>query len=244
MKRLKNLLFFILLLIQAFTSVNGQVNKPIKVACIGDSITEGFGLTKEESYPEKLKALLGTEYQVMNYGVSGTTMLKDPNDGGTLDEKHWSYWESEVGPGDGGKEQYDLALASIPDIIIIKFGTNDAREEVWRSGEGYGKKNFYNNYVEFINSFRAVNPNVIVYICYSLPSLKDQTTDQRSRIREEVIPVIKQVARKNQAHLIDLHSVFRGKTGLLQADDVHPNAAGAELIANEVFKMIKMTYKP
>ena len=56
MKRLKNLLFFILLLIQAFTSVNGQVNKPIKVACIGDSITEGFGLTKEESYPEKLKA--------------------------------------------------------------------------------------------------------------------------------------------------------------------------------------------
>jgi hypothetical protein len=45
---------------------------PIKVACIGDSITEGAGLSNPalESYPARLQRLLGAGYIVRNYGVS------------------------------------------------------------------------------------------------------------------------------------------------------------------------------
>lgn len=265
MKHLKFLLIFLLLLSQNLISAFAQ----IKIACIGNSITYGTGLAdrKTQAYPVKLEALLnqyytGKEFKVTNYGVPGTTMLKDPNDGGdpSKDEDQWSYWEYDDDPGSnvaGGKEQYDLALASVPDIVIIKLGTNDARGENWRSAagygslQGYGKKNFYNHYTEFINSFRAINPNVIVYICYSLPSLRTNSSfsiEQARVIREEVIPIIKQIAKKNKVHLIDLHSDFYDGVdeGLIigGSDSIHPNAAGAELIANEVFKMIKMTYKP
>ncbi len=254
MKRLKFLLIFTLLLFsQAFGDLYGQ---DIKVACIGNSITYGTELENREAeaYPVKLEVMLnqhynGKTFKVTNYAVSGTTMLKDPNDGLALnlDDDQWSYWEFKHGSNDGGgKVQYDLALANVPDIVIIKFGTNDARSEVWRSAESYGRKNFYNHYVEFINSFRKVNPNVKIYICYATPSFRDQTTEQRRRIREEVIPIIKQVARKNNAHLIDLHSEFYDgfNQQLMDDDEIHPNAEGAALIAQEVFKMIKMTYKP
>ena len=40
----------------------------IHVACIGDSITEGF------DYPNYLWMLLGSEYTVGNFGVGGSTV--------------------------------------------------------------------------------------------------------------------------------------------------------------------------
>ena len=44
-----------------------------RVACIGDSVTKGFGLENPESqsYPAQLKAFLGSSYRVENFGVSG-----------------------------------------------------------------------------------------------------------------------------------------------------------------------------
>src|SRR6478609_560461 len=51
---------------------------PNKIACVGDSITEGSGLSSPstESYPARLQKLLGTNYNVRNFGVSGRTLLK------------------------------------------------------------------------------------------------------------------------------------------------------------------------
>ena len=51
----------------------------IRVASVGDSITYGFGTAwnrGNDSYPAQLQALLGGEYQVLNYGVTGTTLLE------------------------------------------------------------------------------------------------------------------------------------------------------------------------
>ena len=48
----------------------------IRVACVGDSITEGEGVEdRAMRYPESLGALLGEGYDVRNFGVSGSTML-------------------------------------------------------------------------------------------------------------------------------------------------------------------------
>lgn len=254
MKHLKFLLFIFILLAQVWSPLFAQ---EIKVACIGNSITYGSGLDDRriEAYPIKLEGLLnnfyvGKTFKVENYGVPGATMLKDPYDGDadlSKDQKQWSYWEADDDPNravTGGKERYDAALAYKPDIVIIKFGTNDARSENWRSSIGYGKNNFYDHYVEFINSFKAINPNVTIYICYSLPSFKNGRVEREQAriIREEVIPTIKLIARKNKVHLIDLHSVFQDKSVLLE-DGIHPNAEGAALIANEVFEAIKMNLK-
>ncbi len=49
---------------------------PVRVACIGDSITEGAGAYKGKSWPEQLQGLLGKSWQVMNFGLGGRTLLK------------------------------------------------------------------------------------------------------------------------------------------------------------------------
>ncbi len=50
-----------------------------KIACVGDSITFGSGIPNREklSYPAQLSALLGDDYEVRNFGVSGATMLEN-----------------------------------------------------------------------------------------------------------------------------------------------------------------------
>src|SRR3989339_2168821 len=53
----------------AYTVIaNNTGSDPIRVACVGDSITEGSG------YPDKLQTLLGSNYNVRNFGVSGSTV--------------------------------------------------------------------------------------------------------------------------------------------------------------------------
>ena len=49
----------------------------IKVACIGNSITYGYGLPDRatQSYPVQLQKMLGESYQVENFGKSGATLL-------------------------------------------------------------------------------------------------------------------------------------------------------------------------
>lgn len=49
------------------------MNRDVKVVCIGDSITEGYGVEAVPGpYPEQLKRMLGEGFQVYNQGVSCT----------------------------------------------------------------------------------------------------------------------------------------------------------------------------
>lgn len=49
---------------------------PVRVACVGDSITFGTGADPGKSYPSQLQALLGSGWQVKNFGVGGRTLLR------------------------------------------------------------------------------------------------------------------------------------------------------------------------
>ena len=92
----------------------GNANRPlikpetdggrVKIVAFGDSLTAGFGLTENESYPyllqEKLKAD-GYDYEVINAGVSGDT-------------------------SQGGLERIDWVLGmDNVRILILELGAND-----------------------------------------------------------------------------------------------------------------------
>lgn len=91
----------------------------VKVACVGDSITEGAGLKKqsETGYPVVLNQLLGKHYQVMNLGRSATTMQKNGD---------FPYWIC--------KEFTDVFVYK-PQVIVIKMGTNDTKPQNWKLGD-------------------------------------------------------------------------------------------------------------
>ena len=88
----------------------------IKVACIGNSITFGAGLSNQarDSYPAVLGQMLGSGYDVRNFGVSGTTVLSSGDS---------PYINTRV-----YKQVFDFQ----PDIIFIKFGTNDSKGGNWK----------------------------------------------------------------------------------------------------------------
>ena len=49
---------------------------PTHVACVGDSLTSGFGASSSNAaYPAVLQTLFGASVQVQNFGHSGATML-------------------------------------------------------------------------------------------------------------------------------------------------------------------------
>lgn len=58
--------------VHAATATKLESNSKI-VACFGDSLTHGAPVYGDKSYPGKLQALLGNEYQVVNQGIGGET---------------------------------------------------------------------------------------------------------------------------------------------------------------------------
>lgn len=77
--------------------------QPIILA-FGDSLTAGFGVSAEESYPSRLQDLLkknGFPHKVINAGVSGDTTA-------------------------GGLRRINWLMKQKPQIVILELGANDA----------------------------------------------------------------------------------------------------------------------
>jgi acyl-CoA thioesterase-1 len=96
-----------LTLIAVFSGTVGDRTNtsPTRVACIGDSITE------LSTYPHHLQTMLGTNYLVREFGVSGSTVL-------TNSDKSYI-----------NQTTFQTAKEFLPNIVVILLGTNDARED-------------------------------------------------------------------------------------------------------------------
>ncbi|MBQ8450967.1 MAG: hypothetical protein IJY64_08680, partial [Bacteroidaceae bacterium] len=57
--------------------ISQEKTEIIKVACVGNSVTFGYGHKNpaETSYPTRLQQMLGEGYEVRNFGHSGATLL-------------------------------------------------------------------------------------------------------------------------------------------------------------------------
>lgn len=66
-----------------------ELTRPLRITCVGDSITQGVGSSNENlySYPAQLQKILGDSYQVKNAGVSGSNVTKG---------KGYPYWTTPV----------------------------------------------------------------------------------------------------------------------------------------------------
>ncbi|WP_052446813.1 GDSL-type esterase/lipase family protein [Candidatus Soleaferrea massiliensis] len=197
-------------ILPCFASASEESDDPVKIACLGDSITIGFDLAGTSSaYPAQLQRMLGPEYIVGNFGRNSLTLLKK----GDL-----PCWNS---------SEYQQSLQFGADIVIIMLGTNDVKPENW-----WAKDEYISNYLELIDSYRAVNPDVEVYVATS-PTVPGNgswgITDPL--VTGELVPLQKEVAALSGAALVDINAVTKPTDGLFNNDNVHPNAKGYELIA-------------
>jgi len=73
------------------------------IVCLGDSLTEGYGVLPEQAYPALLEARLrerGHDVRVVNAGISGSTSAS-------------------------GESRLGWQLRADPDILILELGGND-----------------------------------------------------------------------------------------------------------------------
>jgi lysophospholipase L1-like esterase len=180
------------------------LNMPIRVACIGDSITQGSG------YPAKLQLLLGTNYLVGNFGVAGTTV--------SLNSK--SPYMNQTA--------FQEAEEFEPNYVVIMLGTNDARTDVKENNE-----TFDIDYRLLVSSFQNLESNPQIFVVDSPPIFTDNPNYNSTYLADNIIPQIDNVANNLNLPTVDVYSAF-GNHPEYFMDGVHPNLEGASLIASEV----------
>jgi acyl-CoA thioesterase I len=191
---------------------------PVRVACVGDSITEGAHSTL--SYPKQLQTLLGAGYLVKNFGVGGRTLLK---------EGDHPYWKEKA---------YTEAQAFQPNFVIIMLGTNDAKPQNWKF-----KDNFAAEYKELIESFKNLESKPRIFVCRPTPVFGDGRYNISRANLDTLMPVIDQVAQDEGATEIDLHAALADHPETA-ADGIHPNAAGDAILAKTVADAITAKSQP
>jgi len=98
------LLFNVLILAMFVVAASAKPSAPIRIVAFGDSLTAGFMLPPESSFPAQLERALkakGYAVEIVNAGVSGDTT------GAAL-------------------ERFDWAFGEPTDAAIVELGANDA----------------------------------------------------------------------------------------------------------------------
>lgn len=199
-------------------SVGSVLGAPVKIACVGDSITEGAGLSSPgtQSYPARLQRLLGTNYVVKNYGVSGRTLLKQGD---------FPYWKEAF-----FKQSHDF----YPDIVIIQLGTNDSKPQNWRYST-----NFVADYEELIAGYSILTNAPQVYLCTPCPVYASGAYDIRPGvIATNIVPMVRELSQRLSLPLIDLHTRLAGHSEWFP-DTVHPNSRGMTAMAAIMFSALE-----
>lgn len=192
---------------------------PVKVACVGNSITYGTGIADREkdSYPVKLQQMLGSGYVVDNFGKPGATLLN---------KGHRPYMQ---------QKEFKDALAFAGDIVVIHLGINDTDPRNWPNYRDF----FIRDYLALIDSFRVANPKCRILIARMTP-IADRHPRFESGTRDwhdEIQLAIEKVAQSAGVQLIDFHEPLYPYPYMLP-DAVHPNEEGAALLAKTVYEGI------
>jgi lysophospholipase L1-like esterase len=188
-----------------------QQELPIRVACVGDSITNVSG------YPDDLWMLLGANYNVSKFGVGSATI--------TLNSERPYIDQIEM----------QEAKNFQPNIIIIMLGTNDAYPGLQKFNA-----TFVQDYKQLIAQFQAIPTNPKIWIVKPPPIFNNGTGLSTEFLDTNIIPRIDLVAKETNMPIIDVHSALAGHPDFF-ADGVHPKSEGAKVIAYEIYKALIST---
>ncbi|MFI5335413.1 MAG: GDSL-type esterase/lipase family protein [Opitutales bacterium] len=190
---------------------------PVRVACLGDSITYGSGIPDREknSYPAQLGALLGPRWDVRNFGHSAATLLES----GDVPYRK--------------APEYRAARAFQPDVVIIMLGTNDSKPYNWAH-----RNRFAGDYAALVRKLAGLPSHPRIWLCRPMPAWPPSGYDISPEVIEkEIVPLVTAVARNEHTGLIDEFAALSGHHDFAP-DHVHPDAAGARLLAREAYRAL------
>jgi lysophospholipase L1-like esterase len=197
-------------------------SEPLRIACVGDSITEGTANAdhRRNSWPLILQRMLDASapgrYRVGNFGRSGATALKR----GTR-----PYWDEDV---------FSQGHAFAPDVVILNLGTNDATPRNWPALGG----DFEQDYTALVDTYERLPTKPAILLSNLSPQLPPYPhVEENVPYRAAVDGVVEALAARRGMALIDFHAPLAGELRLLP-DGVHPNTAGNARMAASAFTAI------
>jgi sialate O-acetylesterase len=193
---------------------------PIRVACVGDSITFGYALPEatrdRNSYPGMLGSRLGGGYVVKNFGHTGSTLMN-------LD------WLPPLIKTD----EYKASLAFKPNIVLLMGGTNDGNPRNW---EHIGQ--FEQDLKKITHSYLTMpdHPKVILVIPPRICTKAEKGViddAQCNNVNQGLPPMFRSFARTSALQLIDsrLSITTRDCYGV---DGIHLSEKGCMKLANQI----------
>ena len=208
-----------------FEKIEPADGKAVRVACIGDSITYGTGLTIPAlfGYPAQLDSLLGDGYVVGNFGKGGAYALP-------ADSK---YNQKDAALSYRNTTQYKDSLSFGADVVIIMLGSNDIRSLTCEEAR--------TEYIEAIKSlaqeYAAIPTVKLVYIA----SCKYTSSGQdliRQMANGELARLTEQAADEIGFPFIDIHAMTREYMDVhihYTDDRAHPTKEGYLQIAKAMY---------
>jgi acyl-CoA thioesterase I len=178
---------------------------PIRVACVGDSLTRGT------QYTIDLWHQLGPNYIVGDFGVGGAAVYVDS------------------GRAFINETACKVAKDFRPDIVIIMLGTNDADANLNESSA-----KFISDYTTLIAQFQSLPSKPEVWLVEPPPIYQNTVDLSGILLIQKVIPDIKVVANLTGCRLIDANTPLVDHEDLF-LDGVHPSNEGAQLIADTIY---------
>lgn len=185
------------------------------IACVGDSITFGTGVIwnrKRDAWPYLLGRLLGEEYQVVNYGISGASVQRES------DKPYRSDFMKDV-------EEMEA------EAVILMLGSNDSKACNWNPSR------FENAYAETIERLKATTKNLYVMVpprAFVVRFRRKVKFGIRNEVvRDEICPIVLRLAKAYNMPVIDLYRLTEEHPEYFE-DGVHPNKLGNKVIAEHV----------
>lgn len=218
---------FCLLILFAVAAPMASAQEPQRIACVGDSITEGNAnpdyLTN--SWPLILGRLLEAHgpgaFEVGNFGRSGATLLHTGRK---------PYRDQDV---------YGAGLGFQPDRVIINLGTNDGTNISWSDAGAFER-----NLRELVGDFQGLESQPQVWLSNLTPIFAPYPKEEHYVARRvEIEAVIEKVAGELGLKVIDFKTPLLGKPEL-HPDGLHPNTAGHELMASAMFEALTGAKSP
>lgn len=208
---------------EGLAKMKERLANPIKVACVGDSLTSGFKMENPEhdAYPAYLGRMLGAGYVVKAFAVPGRTALRKAKS---------PLWK---------EKEFQAAQDWQPDIVVICLGTNDSWPAMWQELKG----DFAGDLQAMVQLFQKLPTKPNTFLCLPPPLFIENGEVQKEILAFEIIPAIREVATATDSGIIDWDTPLREKAALFMDDKVHPLPSGANemarLAAEQVRKVIK-----
>jgi lysophospholipase L1-like esterase len=210
-----------ILLAAAFMNAPAHAQARVRVACVGDSITYGDQIVDRgrDSYPAVLQRLSRDRYLTGNFCVNGATALKIPF-------RSWT-----------GTRAFRDALAFNPAAVVVMLGINDSAYPELHD-------RYPADLGEIVTRFQALPSKPRLFLCTLTPIAPPEHQVQVNQlIRDTLNPAIRAVAARTGAQLIDISAAYPNRLDLLP-DGLHPNPAGAEIIARTVLAALDAAFAP